>query len=52
MTSNLPPFLTEEIDEAAEEAFRAADSIRLLPAPVFEAEAIDALDRMMSFHAG
>ena len=46
MTSNLP---TKEIDEAAEEAFRAADSISLLPASEFEAKAIDALDRMMSF---
>ena len=49
MTSNLSPFLTKEIDEAAAEAFRAADSIRLLPGSVFEANAIDALDRMMLF---
>ena len=32
MTSNL----TDEIDEAAAEAFRAADSIGSLPASVFE----------------
>ena len=48
MTGNLRPFLTKEIDEAAEEAFRAADSIKLLPGS-FEANAIDALDRMMLF---